>query len=68
MIDVSLVPPVTARCYCKHQYLTHVSLEFVNTSLECLVDHCDCRRFKWTTKDKNRFYGIKKSKEKGRSC
>jgi len=47
--------PMTAMCYCKHQYIGHVSLSFTNTSLECLVDNCDCRRFKWTTKDKARF-------------
>jgi hypothetical protein len=47
--------PMTADCYCGHQYIGHVSLEFTNDSLECLVDDCECRRFKWTSKDRKRF-------------
>lgn len=55
MEPLTVMPPMNAMCYCKHQYLGHISLEFTNHSLECLVENCDCRRFKWTSKDKKRF-------------
>lgn len=58
--DERPIPPMTAECYCGHPYIAHVSGEFVNASLECLKENCDCRRFKWTTKDQTRFFGIKR--------